>query len=81
MALKAIVREGRLVIDESTDLPEGTELDLVVDDESDQFDPEELRAINAAIQRSFEDVQNGRTRPAVEILDRLRQRRVENEAG
>jgi hypothetical protein len=81
MALEAIVREGRFVIDESTDLPEGTELDLVVDDESEQFNPEERRAINAAIRRSLEDVQNGRTKPAVEILNRLRQRRVENEAG
>lgn len=52
MALKAIVRNGRFVIDEPTDLPDGTELDLVVDDEQGEHSPEELRALNAAISKS-----------------------------
>ena len=37
MTLKAQVREGRLVLDEPTDLPEGTEVELtlVLDDNVD----------------------------------------------
>lgn len=75
MGLKAVVRDGRFVIDEPTDLPEGTELDLVVDDENDEMRPEDLAALNAAISRSLEDARNGRTKPASEILKRLRDRR------
>ena len=33
--IRARVRNGRLIVDEPTDLPEGTELDLVIDDAGD----------------------------------------------
>ena len=74
MGLKAIVRGGRFVIDAPTDLPEGTELDLVIDDDSDELDPDELKALNAAILASLEDARAGRTKPASEILALLRRR-------
>jgi hypothetical protein len=33
VSVRATVRNGRLIVDQPTDLPEGTVLDLVVDDE------------------------------------------------
>ncbi len=39
--LRARVQNGRLVVDEPTALPEGTVLDLVVDDEGDDLDAAE----------------------------------------
>jgi hypothetical protein len=43
MVLRALVKNGHLVLDEPTSLPEGTVLDLVVDDEGDNLDDEERR--------------------------------------
>jgi hypothetical protein len=75
MSVRATVRNGRLIVDQPTDLPEGTVLDLVVDDEGDQLDPRERDALNAAISRSLQEADQGRTAPAQEILDKLRARR------
>jgi len=44
MSIRARVSLGRLVVDEPVDLPEGTVLDLVVDDEGDELDDDERRA-------------------------------------
>lgn len=49
-ALKAHVRGGRLVLDEPTDLPDGSEVELVPVD--DDFDPEERARLEAALERS-----------------------------
>jgi hypothetical protein len=75
VSVRATVRNGRLIVDQPTDLPEGTVLDLVVDDEGDQLDDEERQALNAAISRSLAQAEEGRTAPAEEILERLRARR------
>ena len=75
MGLKAIVRDGRFVIDQPTDLPEGTELDLVVDDESFSLESEELQSLNMLVAQSLEDAREGKTHPASEILQRLSKRR------
>jgi hypothetical protein len=75
MSVRATVRNGRLVVDEPTELPEGTVLDLVVDDEGDDLDPGEREALNRAISRSLEQASQGRTAPAGEILEKLRARR------
>ena len=72
---RARVQNGRLVIDEPTDLPEGTVLDLVVDDEGDDLTDEERAALHAAIERSVEDAKAGRVRPAADVVRDLRKRR------
>jgi hypothetical protein len=72
--IRARVQNGRLVIDEPTDLPEGTVLNLVADDEGDDLTDEERAALHAAIDRSVEDAEAGRVRPADEVLDHLRKR-------
>jgi hypothetical protein len=46
--IRARVRNGRLIVDEPTSLPEGTELELVVDDAGDTLDEAERAALDAS---------------------------------
>jgi hypothetical protein len=74
--LKAHVHNGRLKLDEPTDLPDGTELDLVpIADDSDDLDDEERRLLHEALARSEEDVKAGRVVPWEKVLANLRSRR------
>lgn len=73
--LRARVEKGRLVLNESTTLPEGTVVDLVVDDEEDDLTDEERRALHEALSASSKSAEAGHLRPASAILDELRQRR------
>ena len=75
MSVRATVRNGRLTLDQPVDLPEGTVLDLVLDDEGDQLDDRERGALNAAISRSLQQAANGRTANADDIIRKLRERR------
>ncbi len=75
MGVRATVRNGRLTVDQPVDLPEGTVLDLVIDDEGDQLDEREREALNAAISRSLRESTEGRTAAAEEIIQKLRERR------
>ena len=70
--IRARVEKGRLVIDEPTDLPEGTVLDLVADDEGDDLTDAERAALHAAIERSAADAEAGNSRPAEDVLRDLR---------
>ncbi len=75
MPVRATVTAGRLVLDQETDLPEGTVVDLVIDDEGDSLDEVERAAVERALVASHTDVQQGRVRPAGHILRELRARR------
>ncbi len=77
MGVRATVHNGRLVVDVATDLPEGTVLDLVVDDEGDGLDLPERQALDAAISTSIEQAGRGEVGPASKILSELRDRRSE----
>ena len=72
--LKARVRQGRLVLDEATDLPEGTEVELVPADWWDDLDDESRRRIEESLAKSENDVRTGRVVPADVVLDRLRRK-------
>lgn len=77
--LRAHVRHGRLVLDEPTDLPEGEEVELLrVDDVltagGDGLDEEERARLHASLKRGLEDVKQGRTVDARQVLQRLRAR-------
>ncbi len=76
MSLRATVRGGRFVIDESTELPEGIVLDLVIDDEGDGLDAPGRAALDSAISRSLDAEAAGKTAPADAVLARLRARRA-----
>jgi hypothetical protein len=72
--IRAKVKGGRLSLDEPTSLPEGTVLDLVVDDEGDDLTNEERQALNDAIQRAWDSARVGKVKPAKVIMDVLRSR-------
>lgn len=72
MALKARVRNGRLIVDEPTDLPEGTEIELLPLDPGDWLDDEDRSALHRALAASEVDVEAGRLIDAGEILRQLR---------
>jgi len=71
MTIKARVRGGRLVIDEPTNLPEGTEVELLPLDPGDWLD-DDRAALHAALAQSQADVDAGRLVDAGDILTRLR---------
>jgi hypothetical protein len=72
MTLKAHVRKGRLVVDEPTDLPEGTEVDLLPLDPGDWLDDEDRAALHRALTASGADIKAGRLTDANEVLRELR---------
>lgn len=72
MSLRAVVKEGRLVVNEPTTLPEGTVLDLVVDDEGDDLDETERAALRTHLESSWEESRRGELIPAADILAELR---------
>lgn len=73
--IRARVHNGRIVIDEPTDLPEGTVLDLAIDDEGDDIDDAERAALSASIALALEAVRAGKVRPAADVVTGLRVRR------
>jgi hypothetical protein len=73
--LKARVTAGHLVLDPPARLPEGTEVDVVVVDPGDDLDAAERERLDAALARSWSQARAGQTRPAEELLERLRSRR------
>jgi len=72
MTLKARVRAGRLVVDEPTDLPDGTEIELLPLDPGDWLDEADRAALHAALRASDVDVAAGRLVDADAILRGLR---------
>jgi len=74
MTIKARVTAGRLVVDEPTDLPEGTEMELMPLDPGDWLDDADRAALHKALRESDADVTTGRLVDAAEILKDLRSR-------
>lgn len=74
MTIKARVRAGRLVVDEPTTLPEGTELELLPLDPGDWLDAADREALHAALAQSQADVVAGRLVDAGDVLKALRSR-------
>jgi hypothetical protein len=72
--LRARVCNGRLVLDVPTDLPDGTVLDLVVDEGIDDLDPAEREALHAALDVAIEQVESGEVVSAEKVLAKLRAR-------
>jgi hypothetical protein len=72
-ALNAHVRNGRLVLDEPTTLPEGAEVRLWVVEGAD-LDDEDRAALHDAIREGIADAKAGRTIDADEWAAELRSR-------
>jgi hypothetical protein len=67
--LQARVENGRLILDEPTNLPEGMVVELVVDDEGDDLSEEERRRLHDALSASWKSAEAGHLRPACAIID------------
>ena len=72
MTVRARVRNGRLVLDEPTDLPEGTEVELAVVDDGDALDDQDRARLHAALDRADEQLKAGRFVPGERMIARLR---------
>ena len=72
-ALKAVVKNGRLVLDEPTKLPEGTEVELLSVDDS--IDPDARARLLQSIEDGFADIERGDHMDAFEFVARLRAKR------
>ena len=70
-ALKAHVKNGRIIVDQPTDLPEGTELYLVPAEPEDDMTAEERAELEAAIEEGAEDFERGDFDNAREFALRL----------
>lgn len=77
VSVTAKVRNGRLVVDEATDLPDGTEVELVavMADAEDDLGPEERAALHRSLARASDDIDQGRLVDGDEVLSQLEQRR------
>ena len=58
LTLIARVRDGRLVLNEPVDLPEGTELELVPAHDEDNLEDDDRARLHAALARSAEQFRN-----------------------
>lgn len=74
-ALTAKVRNGRLVLDEPTDLPEGAEVPLQLVDPDDLTD-EERAELHASLERGLADLDSGRVVDHARIKEVLRATRA-----
>jgi hypothetical protein len=78
--LKAHVRNGRLLLDEPTDLPEGEVVELVQLNDvlargSDDLDDEERAALHRELEASFTEEQSGQLIDLADAIADLRTRR------
>lgn len=72
--LKARVHNGRLVLDEPTDLPEG-EIVYLQPVDGDELDDAERKRLHEALAESVEQMKSGQTIDAAEALAALRAHR------
>lgn len=68
--LRAVVRHGRIVLDEPTDLPDGTVIELVPADE--ELDEAELAKLRELLELSAKAEKAGQMLPASELIEKIR---------
>jgi len=73
-SLKAHVHDGRLVLDEPTDLREGTEVSLTVTDD-DELDEGERARLHESLRRSIAQAKAGQFIDADQVIGKLLARR------
>ena len=71
-AYRAHVKDGRIVVDEPTDLPEGTELYVLPLRDGDELDDEDRAALHAAIAEAEQELDAGQVVSEQELWARLR---------
>jgi hypothetical protein len=71
--LHARVKGGQIVVEGKTDLPEGTELTLVMVESDDEMTPEERADLEAELERGRAAIAAGQGISGDELLARVRQ--------
>ena len=74
VTLKGRVKAGRFVVDQPTDLAEGTEVEQLPLDPGDGLDEQDRAALHKALVDSEEDVKAGRLLDAETVLRQLSRR-------
>jgi hypothetical protein len=70
--LPARVRDGHIVVDEATELPEGTKLTVMLLDSDDEMTAAERADLDVEIERGRADIVAGRGLSAEDLLSRIR---------
>ncbi len=78
-SLKAHVKDGRIILDDPTDLPEGEVVyvrlvDTIVADDGDDGDDAERAALHRELDASIAEADAGQTEDFARVLTELRQR-------
>jgi hypothetical protein len=71
----ARVKNGRLMLDEPTDLPEGSVVPLEIAGDWDHLDDEERAELHASLRESVEQMKTGKTIDLEQALAELRAHR------
>ena len=61
--LTARVRNGRLLMDEPTGLPEGATIELAIAGDTDDLDDDERARLHSALRRAWASAKAGKARP------------------
>lgn len=74
VSIKARVTNGRILVDEATDLPDGTEVELVavMDHAEDALDDRDREALHRSLARAAEDIREDRLVDGDQVMGRLR---------
>lgn len=73
MTVRARVKNGRLTLDEPTDLPAGAEVELIAVTDDD-LDDEDRARLHSALAGSEEEFRAGKGIPAAQVIADLRRR-------
>lgn len=74
LTLRGHIENGKIVVDEGVDLPEGTQVKLTLVDEADELDDEDRARLHAALDASQAEIDRGEGIPASEVIAGLRAR-------
>jgi hypothetical protein len=75
-AVRAHVARGRILVDEPTDLPDGTELCLVAVDDSGELSDDERAELIQSIEDGAEDIARGEYVDGLEFANQLLAKRA-----
>ena len=70
--MRARVEAGRLTLDEPTELPDGTEIEVFAFDGTDELDPEERERLHDALDLAWASMEAGRLVDAATVVDRVK---------
>jgi hypothetical protein len=74
LTLRGHIENGKIVVDEGVDLPEGTEVKLSLVDDADDLDDEDWARLHAALDLAQAEIDRGEGVPASDVIADLRKR-------